>query len=529
LADSPSGNAGNPFSGLTGNGNGKPAQGSSNDPFDRPANGSATPPPQQPGTVDARPPAFNSNAGQGNGSGLPFKVSGQTEPVRVRKGATTGVSAASDEAKSDPFRREADASSPEAPAGGPTIEPPSYSTSDELPPNRVVDDRRAEEERIEAHTQRVRAGDYGYVPYTYADEHKPLYADPRIWGSLLAATAIGVILAVVVFVAGGDDGQVAGVSDEVTAGVVIEAPEEGATIAAGQPYTVRAVVTHPDGIQQVDLQVNGSPVASDTPDVSGGGDPPSNFTAELEWTPEDEGEYTLAVFGITADGERFGEEQRVVTVAFAAGTEAYVVALDPTNVREFPSTDERSQSFGQLQPGEERRILQRTSTGAGGWFLIEFPASPTGQGWVLEQLVDTRGDLTTVQTVEPPALPTPEPTPTETPSATPSATPEGSGPFDLEPAGYDEDEGYVEIKNNGPGEFRGYIVLFYLAADTSSGCQLNTQSGNYPIEGVVIAANQVVSVRFNTPQPDGLFCIGISVENDQDPENNAIGPYQKTG
>jgi Bacterial Ig domain len=407
--------------------------------------------------------------------------------------------------------------------------PPPDPVYQELPPKRTIEDRLAEDDLVQARTQRVAAGSYGYVPYAYEEEHKSLLKDPRIWGSLLAATAIGVILAVVIVVAGGGgDGQVAGVTDEVTADVTIEAPAEGATVAAGQPFVVRAIVTHPDGIEQVDLQVNGSPIASDTPD--GGGDgPPSNFTAELEWTPEDEGEYTLAVVGITPDGERFGEDnQRLVTAAYAAGSEAFVVALDPTNVREYPSTDERSQSFGQLQPGEERRILQKTSTGAGGWFLIEFPASPTGQGWVLEQLVDTRGDLNAVQSVEPPALPTPEPTPTETPEATPSATPE-SGEFDLEPAGYDEDEGYVEIKNNGPGDFRGYIVLFYLAADTTSGCQLNTQSGNYPIEGVQIAANQVVSVRFTTPQPDGLFCIGISVENDQDPENNAIGPYQKTG
>ncbi|HET9201235.1 MAG TPA: Ig-like domain-containing protein [Dehalococcoidia bacterium] len=530
MADSPSGNAGNPFSGLTGDGNGKPAEGSSNDPFERPANGSAAPPPKQPATVVGAPaPALNSTHGTaGNGNGLPFKVSGQTEPVKVSKGTATSVQPASDETTSDPFRREPETPEVSTPPEESTVSPASYSTEDELPPNRVVDDRRAEEERIEAHTQRLHSGQYGYVPYAYEEERKPLFRDPRIWGSLLAATAIGVILAVVIVVAGGDDGKVAGVSDEVSADVVIEAPEEGATVAAGQPFLVRAVVTHPDGIEQVDLQVNGSPTASDTPD-GGGEEPPSNFTAEMEWTPEDEGQYTLAVVGVTPDGERFGEEQRVVNVAFAAGTEAFVVALDPTNVREYPSTDERSQSFGQLQPGEERRILQRTSTGAGGWFLIEFPASPTGQGWVLEQLVDTRGDLTTVESVEPPALPTPEPTPTETPSPTASATPEGSGEFDLEPAGYDEDEGYVEIKNNGPGDFRGYIVLFYLTADTSSGCQLDTQSGNYPIEGIRIAANQVVSVRFNTPQPDGLFCIGISVENDQDPENNAIGPYQKTG
>lgn len=571
MADSPGRPENDPFASLSGGGQAGPV----NDPFARPDDSSASHRPEQTEVSDAgvRPEPTLGN-GASNGGGLPFKVRGQTEPVKVKPRASdpfrTEPQPPGDASPpADPFR--ADAAAPEIKAEAPPAvepvvnepEPPGdalppadpfrpepevaepvgiagdaapaayWSEQDELP-NRRYDQQMSEDDYIAARTQRLRGGgrhdDYEYDPYAYAP-HRSWYTDARVWGSLLAATAIGVILAVVVIFAtqGSDnDGQVAGVSDDVEAGVQIEAPAEGDTVPVGQPYTVMARVAHPDGVDRVELQVDGQVVGTFEPQAAEGGEPPDEATAQIAWTPEDPRDYQIAIFAFAANGERIGEEQRSVTAAFADGSEAFVQASDPVNVREFPSTEDVVQAYGKLQPNEQRKILQKTTTGSGDWYLIEFaPASPTGQGWVFAQVVNVVGDINSVQSVEPPALPTPTPSPTETPSATPSetATPEPETDFDLEPVGYDD--GFVEIKNNGPGDFGGSVTIFYLTATLEDGCQLDTASGQYTVDDVSLGAGQVLSLGINSElEPDGLYCVGISAEGETDNTNNAVGPFQ---
>jgi hypothetical protein len=340
----------------------------------------------------------------------------------------------------------------------------------------------------------------------------------------VAATAVGVVLALVVVLSGSDpDEEVAGVQGEgVEPRAEIQSPAEGQQLPVGQPLEVQGLFAHPDGIARVELQVDGAFVGSVEPEA-GGGEPPQTFETAIDWPgPQDPGSHQLLLFAVTASGERI-DATLAVNAVVPEGSEAFVEAPEPANVREYPTTDERFPPYGQLQPGERNKILGQLASGE--WFLIEFLASPSGQGWVFSQLVTVVGDLATVPVVEDPQIPaaTPSSTPTET--ATPTPTEEVSTEYDIEPRDYQG--GFVEIKNNGPGPFSGAITFFYLAADTVDGCQLNTQSGHYTIDDVEIPAGQVLSIGFDeVAPPEGLFCVGIEVEGETDNTNNAIGPYQ---
>lgn len=91
-------------------------------------------------------------------------------------------------------------------------------------------------------------------------------------------------------------------------------------------------------------------------------------------------------------------------------------AFDPTprvstglsaNVRAGDSTG--YPIVGDLQPGETARLIGRSSTGSG-WFYIELPNGT--RGWIAGGIVTVSGDVNSVPFVDPPATPTPTASPT---------------------------------------------------------------------------------------------------------------------
>lgn len=384
---------------------------------------------------------------------------------------------------------------------------------------------------IHAHQDRVRDG--WHDPLDYDDRpRRSWFASPAVLAALLGAIGIGVVVAVIVVVGlGSDDDDPALVADSTVgaqAAVAVQQPQPDSVVTVGDVVQVQALASHPDGVQRVELSVDGQFINSQQPDLSGGGEPPTEFSATIDWTPEEPRPYQLVIGAVSPDGERVDNRLTVTAVVPPDSIEPAVIAAEPVRVREYPSTDENILIYGDLQPNERRPIISRLASNE--WLLVEFPASPSGEGWVFAQSVATEGDLESVPVVEAPVAPTPTPTatPTETPTATPTetATPAATE-FDLQPTDFDASFG-VEIVNNGPGDFTGPITLFYLTADTAAGCLLDTQSGFYTIDNVNLPAGHVLSVRFDVAPPAGLFCVGIGVEGEAVNTNNAIGPFQES-
>jgi hypothetical protein len=70
------------------------------------------------------------------------------------------------------------------------------------------------------------------------------------------------------------------------------------------------------------------------------------------------------------------------------------------NVRSLP--DPSSQRLGTIRAGELYIVRGRYFS----WYLFDFPASPTGTGWVFSQLVRVIGDESAIPTNDPYAAPT---------------------------------------------------------------------------------------------------------------------------
>lgn len=77
-----------------------------------------------------------------------------------------------------------------------------------------------------------------------------------------------------------------------------------------------------------------------------------------------------------------------------------------SNVRAGPST--QYDIYGVLLQGQTADILGRNSGWS--WWVIAFPAAPTGKGWISDSIVTVSGDTSNVPLVAAPPTPTPEPT-----------------------------------------------------------------------------------------------------------------------
>jgi uncharacterized protein YraI len=99
--------------------------------------------------------------------------------------------------------------------------------------------------------------------------------------------------------------------------------------------------------------------------------------------------------------------------------------LQDANIRGGPGTV--YVVYGLLKTGATANVLGQDSTKT--WFVIVFPQSPDGRGWIWSKLVTLGGDTSNIPIIGAPPTPTFTPTytftpsPTPTPSFTPSLTP----------------------------------------------------------------------------------------------------------
>jgi hypothetical protein len=74
---------------------------------------------------------------------------------------------------------------------------------------------------------------------------------------------------------------------------------------------------------------------------------------------------------------------------------ALLEAKDFANVRAEPSTD--SAQLGQIKAGEKYNVIGKYVS----WIQFEFPASPTGKGWVFGDLVNLSGNINNIPDIDP--------------------------------------------------------------------------------------------------------------------------------
>ena len=70
-------------------------------------------------------------------------------------------------------------------------------------------------------------------------------------------------------------------------------------------------------------------------------------------------------------------------------------AKDFANVRAEPSTD--AAQLGQIKAGEQYNVIGRYVS----WIQFQFPASPTGKGWVFGDLVNLIGNIDSIPNIDP--------------------------------------------------------------------------------------------------------------------------------
>ena len=235
-------------------------------------------------------------------------------------------------------------------------------------------------------------------------------------------------------------------SETVLPSVVISSPVAGSQFIAGQRIIVQATATDvAEGIVRLELWVGGQKQAESISPVSSGQSP---FTANMEWVPQIQGDYTLEVLAFNATGVRSAPTVVNVTVLGGAGVQTDTPTptsgpVDPgkpigtvrtdLNVRAGPST--QYAVIGLLSAGTVVDIVGQTVDGS--WWYIIYNPAPDQRGWISADfapsdnaegvpVVNTPTPLPT-DTPTPTATSTDEPTPTSTATATPtlpaSATP----------------------------------------------------------------------------------------------------------
>ncbi len=74
---------------------------------------------------------------------------------------------------------------------------------------------------------------------------------------------------------------------------------------------------------------------------------------------------------------------------------AFLEAKEYANVRAEPSTD--SAQLGQINHGETYTVLGRYAS----WIQFQYQSSPTGKGWVYDELVDLSGNTANILDIDP--------------------------------------------------------------------------------------------------------------------------------
>jgi hypothetical protein len=241
--------------------------------------------------------------------------------------------------------------------------------------------------------------------------------------------------------------------------VVITFPTAGATFSLGQDVVVQSVAADPQGINRVELWVDGQIVHTQAvvPAVT-------SYAASQPWKPSVLGSHIIEVRAFNVNNVTNDPVQLVVTVVEAAagvptptpmpgapdtptptpvppgvdtptpttpptdtpvpatlpyGGAPTIVALVGLNVRSGPGT--AYPVIGVLPAGQAARITGQNADGT--WWQIVFPPDSGGRGWVSSAAqYGTAYNLEGVPIVETPAPPTYTPTATPQPTDTPQPT-----------------------------------------------------------------------------------------------------------
>ena len=215
--------------------------------------------------------------------------------------------------------------------------------------------------------------------------------------------------------------------------VVISSPVAGSQFNAGQRIIVQATATDvAEGIVRLELWVGGQKQAESISPVPSGQSP---FTANMEWSPQIAGDYTLEVLAFNTRGVRSAPTVVNVTVLSIDGipTDTSTPTLGPVeggnpvstvqtdlNVRTGPGT--QYAVIGLLSAGTVVDIAGRNEDTS--WWYIVYDPAPDRRGWISAAFAPSNNatGVPIVNTPPPPPTETPTPTPTTTDEPTPTST-----------------------------------------------------------------------------------------------------------
>lgn len=230
--------------------------------------------------------------------------------------------------------------------------------------------------------------------------------------------------------------------------VAIVSPAPNQQFGLGQPITVVATVSDPQGIVRVELVAGNQVVVTQV-----NPQPQPNQTVSLTWQPDSPGERSLQVLAYSSAG--VVGSSTVLPVAVMPATPApvppttiptptptafpypvqtpapgihttpafaypylQITAVDSVAVQRGPST--RYDQIGVLLRRQSAGIVGRANVGAGNWWQIDYPPGPSGPGWV----PDNPDFVAAFNTEQVPVV-APSPTPIAPPAATPVLIPGG--------------------------------------------------------------------------------------------------------
>jgi hypothetical protein len=230
--------------------------------------------------------------------------------------------------------------------------------------------------------------------------------------------------------------------------VAIVSPAPNQQFGLGQPITVVATVSDPQGIVRVELVAGNQVVVTQV-----NPQPQPNQTVSLTWQPNTPGDRSLQVLAYNSAGVVGSSTVLPVTVIPATPeplppttiptptptafpypvqtpfpsvhvTPAFaypylqITAVDSLAVQRGPST--RYDQIGVLLRRQSAGIVGRADVGAGNWWQIDYPPGPSGPGWV----PDNPDFVAAFNTEQVPAV-VPPPTPIAPPASTPVLVPGG--------------------------------------------------------------------------------------------------------
>ncbi len=210
--------------------------------------------------------------------------------------------------------------------------------------------------------------------------------------------------------------------------VTIQAPQDNADAVVGQPITVQATGTHPDGVTRMELHANGQQVDSKI-SQNPLGDP--TFEAYLNYTPTVAGTLLLQVIAYRGD---LASQPAAITINVKDQTaQVTATAVAPAGSGQTDYTDPTCRAVVEVNglnlrqgPGQGYVSLAVLPLGTVVTITGRLPdytwwQGTTGntQGWVSASYVTVLGSLcSTIPTILPPPSPAPTATMTHTPAPT---------------------------------------------------------------------------------------------------------------